>query len=210
MSSLRVLIVANDPLVRAGLASMLDEQPDFEIVGQISEAASLDDDLAIYEPDVVLWDLGWDTVPTPDDRLPVDQFPILGLLPDETFDAALLLAAGLRGLLRRDALPQQIGSGLRAVADGLIAADEGFVAALLPALGGEGPDDLTLKEDLTPREMDVLKRLAEGLSNRAIAQELNISEHTVKFHVTSIMGKLEAQSRTDAVVRATRLGLIFL
>ena len=84
------------------------------------------------------------------------------------------------------------------------------VTALLPALSGEGPDDLTLKEDLTPREMDVLKRLAEGLSNRAIAQELNISEHTVKFHVTSIMGKLEAQSRTDAVVRATRLGLIFL
>ena len=96
------------------------------------------------------------------------------------------------------------------MADGLIAADERFLASLLPSPSSEGSDELTLKEDLTPREMDVLVRLAEGLSNQAIAQELSISEHTVKFHVTSIMGKLDAQSRTDAVVRATRLGLIFL
>jgi NarL family two-component system response regulator YdfI len=100
---------------------------------------------------------------------------------------------------------------LHAVADGLIAADEQFLSALpISHQSTENPEDLILKEDLTPREMEVLERLAEGLSNRAIAQELSISEHTVKFHVTSIMGKLDAQSRTDAVVRATRLGLIFL
>jgi DNA-binding NarL/FixJ family response regulator len=210
MPPLRVLIVAGDPLVRAGLAAMLDDQPDCEIVGQISGAASQVDDLAIYEPDVVLWDLGWDVTVNTANRLPTDRLPILGLLPDESVSGVQLLAAGLRGLLRRDAPSDQIGSGLRAVADGLIVADERFLAALLPALGSEDSDDLILKEDLTPREMDVLERLAEGLSNRAIAQELSISEHTVKFHVTSIMGKLDAQSRTDAVVRATRLGLIFL
>lgn len=210
MPPLRVLIVASDPLVRAGLAAMLDEQPDCEIVGQLSGAASLGDDWRLYEPDVVLWDLGWDITADVARHLPTDQVSILGLLPDEAASAAALLSAGLRGLLRRDASPGQIGSGLRAVADGLIAVDEQFLTSLLPARGVEGSDDLSLNEDLTPREMDVLERLAEGLSNRAIAQELSISEHTVKFHVTSIMGKLDAQSRTDAVVRATRLGLIFL
>ena len=68
----------------------------------------------------------------------------------------------------------------------------------------------TLVETLTPREIEVLQLLAEGMTNRAIAQRLEISEHTVKFHVNALMGKLHAQSRTDAVVRATRLGLLLL
>jgi DNA-binding NarL/FixJ family response regulator len=65
-------------------------------------------------------------------------------------------------------------------------------------------------EELTPRELEVLQLLAEGLSNKAIAYRLDISEHTVKFHVNAILGKLSAQSRTEAVVQATRLGLIIL
>ena len=74
------------------------------------------------------------------------------------------------------------------------------------------PDPATdaLIEPLTPREIEVLHLLAEGMTNRAIAQRLEISEHTVKFHVNAILGKLGAQSRTDAVVRATRLGVILL
>jgi DNA-binding NarL/FixJ family response regulator len=67
-----------------------------------------------------------------------------------------------------------------------------------------------LVEELTPRELEVLRLLAEGLSNKAIAQQLDISDHTVKFHVNAIMSKLGAQSRTAAVVQATRLGLIVL
>jgi DNA-binding NarL/FixJ family response regulator len=71
------------------------------------------------------------------------------------------------------------------------------------------PDGVPL-EELTAREMEVLQLLAEGLPNKSIAQRLDISEHTVKFHVNSILRKLEAQSRTEAVVQATRLGLILL
>jgi DNA-binding NarL/FixJ family response regulator len=67
-----------------------------------------------------------------------------------------------------------------------------------------------MAEELTPRELEVLQQLAEGLANKAIAQRLGISEHTVKFHVNAIMGKLGVQSRTAAVVRATRLGLVVL
>jgi DNA-binding NarL/FixJ family response regulator len=69
---------------------------------------------------------------------------------------------------------------------------------------------LTLVEDLTPRETEVLQLLADGLTNKAIAQRLGISDHTVKFHVNSVLGKLGAQSRTEAVVRASRLGLLLL
>jgi DNA-binding NarL/FixJ family response regulator len=95
----------------------------------------------------------------------------------------------------------------RAVANGLVVVEPKLASALLPAMDS---DQFTPDEPLTPREMEVLQRLAEGLTNKAIAQELGISEHTIKFHVNAIMGKLHAQSRTEAVVRATRLGLILL
>ena len=71
-----------------------------------------------------------------------------------------------------------------------------------------GPADARLAEQLTPRELDVLKLLAEGLPNKGVASRLEVSEHTVKCHVNSIMGKLNAQSRTEAVILATRLGLL--
>jgi DNA-binding NarL/FixJ family response regulator len=82
---------------------------------------------------------------------------------------------------------------------------------LLPLLRPDSSPDLPpLPEPLTPREQEVLQLLAEGLPNKAIARQLEISDHTVKFHVNAIMGKLGAQSRTEAVVRATRLGLVLL
>ncbi len=81
------------------------------------------------------------------------------------------------------------------------------VTAAAPPFGGDEP---ALIEELTPRELEVLRLLAEGLPNKTIAQRLDISEHTVKFHVNALLGKLGVASRTEAVVRATRLGLVFL
>jgi DNA-binding NarL/FixJ family response regulator len=75
---------------------------------------------------------------------------------------------------------------------------------------GPGRDPAVLVEDLTPRETEVLQLLADGLTNKAIAQRLGISDHTVKFHVNAVLGKLDAQSRTEAVVQASRLGLLQL
>ena len=85
-----------------------------------------------------------------------------------------------------------------------------FSPALAGALRENAADVVPAAVDLTPRESQVLGLLAEGLTNKAIAQRLSISDHTVKFHVNAILGKLNAQSRTDAVVRATRQGLISL
>ena len=102
---------------------------------------------------------------------------------------------------------EQLLAAVRAVAAGLHV----FAPALARALLQDGPTDPTAPPvDLTPRESQVLALVAEGLTNKAIAQRLAISDHTVKFHVNAILGKLNAQSRTDAVVRATRQGLISL
>jgi DNA-binding NarL/FixJ family response regulator len=89
----------------------------------------------------------------------------------------------------------------------LVVIDPALCGAVMPS-GEPSPEAPT--EALTPRELDVLQLMAEGLANKAIAQKLGISDHTVKFHVNAIMSKLNAQSRTEAVVRATRLGLIIL
>ena len=88
--------------------------------------------------------------------------------------------------------------------------DNDIAALLLPEIEGEKETDTAVTQPLTPRETEVLHLLAEGLTNKAIARQLHVSEHTIKFHVNAIMGKLNAQSRTDAVVRATRLGLLAL
>jgi DNA-binding NarL/FixJ family response regulator len=113
--------------------------------------------------------------------------------------------SGTRGTLSQDATPAQIVAAVYAAAAGLIVmpAEEGM--AFLPHSPVE-----ELAEALTPREMDVLEMLAEGLSNKMIAHRLSISDHTAKFHVNSILAKLNAGTRTEAVTRGIRLGLIKL
>ena len=208
MNTLRILIVADDPLARAGLAMLLAGQADCAVVGQLSAEAVGSADLDIYHPDVILWDLGWNPGPNLDLMAELSNTtpPVVALLSAPTL-AAEVWAAGPRGLLPRDTVAAGLNAALAAVAQGLVVIDGDLSAALLPS-GEQAPT--TAMGDLTPREQEVLQLLAEGLPNKAIASQLNISEHTVKFHVNAIMGKLGAQSRTEAVTRATRAGLILL
>jgi DNA-binding NarL/FixJ family response regulator len=136
----------------------------------------------------------------------LDGVPVLALIPDEE-PAGLAWSAGARGLLFRDVTAPRLLAAIQAITQDLAAVEPALMAGLMVSASFEEPAPA---EDLTPRELEVLQLLAEGLANRAIAQELAISEHTVKFHVNAIMSKLSAQSRTAAVVRATRLGLILL
>ncbi len=211
MRDLRVLVVADNLLARAGLAALLTAQPGLAVAGQTAGGDTLADDLDVYRPDAVVWDLGWET------RAAVARLgalvsgapPIVALLPDDVYAAAaaaLLGAAGAGGLLHRDCAADLLAAALTAAAGGLLTLDPALAAAALA--GGAPPADLA--EPLTPREREVLQLLAEGLPNKAIALRLAISDHTVKFHVNAIMAKLGAQSRTDAVVRAMRQGLVLL
>lgn len=200
MADLSVLIVAENPLARMGLAALLAGQSALEVVGQTS-GSDLEDELATLEPDVIVWDWGWDEAP----RLP-NSVPVVALLK-EADQAGEAWAAGARGLLLGSTEPDALAAAVNAAAQGLAVMEPGLARATAqPETDGAEADI----EPLTPREREVLQLLAEGLPNKTIATRLTITDHTVKFHVNAIMGKLGVQSRTEAVVRATRLGLIIL
>jgi two-component system nitrate/nitrite response regulator NarL len=203
----RVLIVADDPLTRSGLAALLANQPGCIVSGQSPANADLNATLNVYDPDVVLWDVGWDASASLEHIADLRDTgtPIVALLPDEAH-ATETWIAGARGLLLRSASPDNLVAALNAVAQGLVVLDTTLGAVLLSTRDRVPAPS----EELTARELQVLQALAEGLPNKAIALRLGISEHTIKFHVNSILSKLGAQSRTDAVVRASRLGLIIL
>jgi len=219
MPDLRVLIVADDPLARAGLAVLLAGQPGLIVAGRMSGAEDVDAAMAAYRPDALLWDLGWSAGSSLGRALERQpdwsdlNAPVVALLPDDA-GARAAWTLGARGLLRRDAEPAQLAAALAAAANGLSTIDPSYTGHLFAAPdnppGEPGTQTAALVEPLSPRELAVLRLVAEGLANKTIAAQLEISEHTVKFHVNAILGKLGVASRTEAVVRATRLGLIFL
>ena len=204
----RVLIIADDPLTRTGLAALLADQVDCTVAGQMAGSADLAAGVAAYLPDVIVWDLGWEPSAALERLadLKDEAIPIVALIADEAH-ANEAWIAGARGLLLRSASGDNLAAALIAVARGLVVLDPALGTAMLAA---RSRLDAPPIEELTARERQVLQALAEGLANKAIALRLGISEHTVKFHVNAIMTKLGAQSRTEAVVRATRLGLILL
>jgi DNA-binding NarL/FixJ family response regulator len=198
---LRLVLVASDPLVRDALSQRLAPLPEVLVIDTASPHADLRALLRAAAADVVLWDL-----PGPDAELP-DAAPrgtrVLALVGDASLGRAAL-AAGAAGAVRRDGDGDRLAAGARAVAAGL--------AVLDPQVPGlvSGPSAGPPAESLTPREREVLQLLATGLTNHAIAQRLGVSEHTAKFHVNAILGKLGASTRTEAIVQAARLGLVLL
>ena len=213
----RILIVADNMLARAGLAALLAERSSSEVVGQVAGGETLADDVDVYRPEVLVWDLGWQPQTALerfgqllDELGDGEALPVVALLPDESRAAevaALLRTVRAGGVFLRDTDTAHLIAALPIVAQGLLVIDPALADRVLP--DGETPPE-SISEALTPREQEVLQLLAEGLPNKTIARQLGISDHTVKFHVNAIMSKLDAQSRTGAVVKATRLGLIML
>lgn len=217
---IRALIAAGSPVVRAGLEALLARSASVAIVATTSGDA-LADDIETHEPQVVLLAVEpqGDAPPNVASRIAlspdaVSRTPAFVLLADApsvqwTADA---LRSGARSVLPRDATPDEILAALEAAAVGLVtlpaelAAD--FVAAARPPSVPRAAGPST--QPLTRREIEVLGMLAEGLANKNIAARLGISEHTVKTHVASILTKLDAFSRAEAVAIGARQGLILL
>jgi len=196
---LRVLVVTGDALAGAGLVAILRDLPGISARSTRPHRADFSDS------DVIVWDCGANGSDRPADLL-VDapgRIPILALT-DEAEAAEQLLAYGVGGVLRRNAEPGELGAAIAAVDRGLIVVERSFLPSTPPA-----PQPAPI-EQLTPREIEVIRLLADGLPNRIIAEQLGISEHTAKFHVNAIIGKLGAHNRTEAVTRAARSGLIDL
>jgi len=211
---IRVFIVAASPLARAGLENLLAAR-DVEVVASNGTIDALAEMLADAAPDVVLidssgepFDLTLESILA--SGLASDVSVVLlgdGMTPAASADA---LRAGIRAALPGDISPEQLVATLQAVASGLAVLHPANMNEMLPAgsAATRVPDELA--ESLTRRELEVLQMLAGGLSNKEIAARLNISEHTAKFHVASILGKLGAGSRAEAVALGIRRGLVLL
>ncbi len=208
---LQLLVVADILLNRAGLTAILEERGCF-VAAQV-DGSDLQRDIDRYQPDALVVDMGWER-DTMFRRLRQieSELPVLAIVSEDEHDSLITVLQVLRvfpqfALLLRNSDPDSIVAALDALAAGLSVID--------PRLTGLLGAPARIQQEsfinpLTARENEVLQLLARGLTNRAIALELGITQHTVKFHVNAIMSKLDVQSRTEAVVRATQIGMIVL
>lgn len=208
----RIVLVDDHAILRQGLRSVLERESDLEIVG---EASSLAEALAVVDkvgPDIVLMDLKLSASSDYEGLTLCGQLssahPGLGLLVLTTFlDDQLVVRAvhaGARGYVVKDVDTTELVRAIRAVSRGESAFDSRSASAVVRSLNGQSSS----KERLTDRELEVLRLLANGLSNIKIGERLFISPTTVKFHVSNIMRKLEVSCRAEAVYAASKQGLI--
>jgi NarL family two-component system response regulator YdfI len=213
---IRVLIAASSEIMCAGLEALLATYPALVTVGRWQAMAGLAAQVEAQQPDIVLLEL---ELPD-DDTLAILEAlaagphpPAVVVLTDDTHGmwAAEALRTGVQAILPRQAHAREIVAAIEAAAVGLVVLHRDTIESLLPMLSS-APRGLpgSSQQALTPREIEVLNMLAEGLGNKAIAWRLGISEHTVKFHLGSIFTKLNAASRTEAVTLGIRQGLIMV
>jgi NarL family two-component system response regulator YdfI len=211
---IRVFIVAASPLARGGLENLLATRG-VSVVGRSAALGSPFEQIVDAEPDVVLVDASGDHSEALLDALVSSSLAtetIVMLLSDHPRPGwtAEALRAGVRAILPPDVSPDQLTAALEAAMAGLVVVHPSEIAVALPAASAAFAPLAELAEPLTPREREVLEMLASGLVNKEIAAKLSISEHTVKFHVASILGKLGAATRTEAVSLGFRRGLVLL
>ncbi|MFK0048764.1 response regulator [Streptomyces sp. NPDC090741] len=209
-----VLLVDDEPLVRAGLRAVLDAQPDIEVVGEAADGASVVPLVRQLRPDVVAMDVRMPlldgieatravlrTVDCPPKILVVTTFE-----NDEYVYQAL--RAGADGFLLKRARPSEIVHAVRLVAEGETLLFPAAVRALAAEYGNRRARAVLKRAALTEREEAVLRAMARGLTNVEIAKELIVGTETVKSHVSAILGKLGARDRTQAVITAYESGFV--
>ncbi|WP_069386237.1 response regulator transcription factor [Cellulosimicrobium cellulans] len=219
-----VLLVDDQALLRMGLRLVIESEPDLEVVGEASDGATAVDQVRALAPDVVLMDVrmpGLDGIEAT--RHVVAEHPATRVLVLTTFDldeyAFAALRAGASGFLLKNSRPGDLVEAIRTVASGSSVVAPRVVRRMLdlfaphlPAGGGgaEPPGDgLDPRlRALTPRELDVLRCVAEGLSNAETAERLVLSPTTVKTHVGNVLAKLGVRDRVQAVIVAYECGLV--
>lgn len=211
---IRILVVDDHPVVRDGLIAMLGTHPDFQVIGEAATGQEAVTKTLRFHPDVVLLDL---EMPELDGvealrqikqhHLSVNAIVFTAFDTDERIVSAI--RAGAKGYLLKGAPREDLFTAIRVVSEGGSLLQPVVATKLLQHVSGSASQS-ELPEPLTEREMDVLRLLAQGKTNKEIAAQLFITERTVKFHVSSILGKLGAGNRTEAVTMAAQLGLIHL
>jgi two-component system, NarL family, response regulator LiaR len=206
--AIRILIVDDHSVVREGLRMFLVRDPDLEVVGEAADGAEALEQARHLRPEVVIMDL---LMPVMDGiaatlaiRRELPETEVLALTSVlESASVVEAIRAGAIGYLLKDTQATELRKAIKAAAAGQVQLSPQSSAYLLSAV--RTPE---LPEPLTPREMDVLRLLAQGQSNKEIARILHLVEETVKSHMRHILAKLGVQSRTQAVLAAIRLGIV--
>ncbi len=210
MRRIRIVVVDDHALFRAGLVSLLTSIPEFEIVGEAGDGREALSLISKEKPDIVLLDVNMPVMGGVEmvEVLQENDKPRILMLTISKHDEDLFgaIAAGADGYLLKDAEPDELRRAINLVADGKSVLSPEVTSRVLKVVSSSQgiPPDIALSK----REMDVLKCLAKGMTSAQIAQELFISENTVKTHVRHILEKLEASNRAEAVSRAIQLGII--
>ncbi|NMG07277.1 response regulator transcription factor [Brasilonema sp. UFV-L1] len=214
---IRVFVVAASPVVRAGLSAVVATSSKLTVVGSASDLDTFTKEFEQLQPDVVLLDVSghfqelvWEKLLSSQQPYPFAIIILTDELDSINFEAAL--RAGVRSILPSISTESEIVAAVEAIALGLVVLHSDTIESVLPFKESSvrEKDTSPVVQALTPREIEVLQMLGSGLGNKAIAKRLNISEHTVKFHVSSIFQKLSVSTRTEAVTVGVRLGLIML
>ncbi len=214
--SVRVLLADDQSLVRAGFRLVLESHADIEVVGEASNGEEAVHGVRRFEPDVVLMDIRMprlDGIAATRAITAAHPTRVLVLttydLDEYVYDA---LQAGASGFLLKDTPPEQLADGIRAVADGEALLAPTVTRRLIEEFARFGPQQRRTQpsalDELTPRELEVLRLLARGLSNAEIAETLVLGDTTVKTHVAHVLGKLGLRDRVQAVVLAYESGLV--
>jgi len=212
---IHILLADDHPIVRDGLAAILGTQADFAVVGQASTGAEAVQLATRLTPDVILLDL---EMPEMDGVEALRHIraacPEARIIVFTAFDSderiVSAVQAGAKGYLLKGAPREELFKAIRVVSEGGSLLQPVVASKLLDHISHQNQFDPLQVEALTEREKDVLKLMAQGRSNKEIAGALTISERTVKFHVSSILGKLGAGNRTEAVTIAAQRGLVKL
>src|SRR5262245_20918528 len=211
---MRVLIGAISEVVRTGLESLVTTAPGFQVVGSFPLGTALAQ-FESLQPDVMLLDLEAPVDAAMSQAIEsgatVHNSALVILIDDPEFEVANALHSGVRAVIPRAATAEEIIAAIQASVAGLVVLHpDALHSALSPVPSGDQPEFDPSDQILSPREIEVLRMIAEGLGNKEIASKLGISDHTVKFHISSIFAKLGASSRTGAVTIGIRVGLIMV
>ncbi len=207
----RVLVVDDQRLIRESIASLLDLQPGVTVVGTAADGAEAVDTALALEPDVVLMDVrmpvmdGIEAVGVLARRLPACRVVMLTTFDDEEY-VVRALRRGAGGYLLKDRPASELAAAVRLAHAGVAQLDPAAAARIATALGR--PTVVSSDHGLTTREVDVLRLVATGSTNREIAQRLYLSEGTVKNHLSRILGRLGLRDRTQAAIYARDHGLL--
>ncbi|MYS83664.1 response regulator transcription factor [Embleya scabrispora] len=212
--TIRILLVDDDELVRAGLRAILGAQPDLEVVGEADDGAGVLSLVRALRPDVVAMDVRMPRVDgiqaTRDLLAHLEQPPKILIITTFENDEYVYeaLRVGAHGFLLKRARPAEITGAVRALATGDSLLFPAKLRALVERHKKAARGDTVVRANLTDREADVLRAMARGLNNAEIATELFLGTETVKSHVSAVLGKLGARDRTQAVIAAYESGFV--